>query len=69
MPTYDVEVTVTGNLRVEAESPEEAEAMAEIAPPRLAGTKVLSPDIEAEAQGEVHVLDPDNMRHKMKHRH
>lgn len=57
---------MTGVLRVEAESEEEAQRMALEAPVRMAGTKVFGLDVAAETVGEVerHTLAPDNVRQR-----
>lgn len=53
MGQYRVKVRTTGVLRVEADSPGEAERMAREAPVRMAGCKLFEADTGAETVGEV----------------
>lgn len=64
MTQYRVKVRTTGVLRVEADSPEEAERMAREAPVRMAGCKLFDPDTGAETVGEVErtSLQPEDVQ-------
>lgn len=50
---YRVEVTITGVIRVEADTPEEAEKLARRAKPMLAGKELFGPKVFGKCAGKV----------------
>lgn len=67
MTQYRVKVRAEGILRVEADSPEEAERMAEEAPVAFAGNPLFGEERAAEVRGEVerHSLQPEDQVQRM----
>lgn len=64
MTQYRVEVEIRGIVRIEANSPEEAERIGRLAEPTLAGKKIFGPKIASKYVGEVsnHALSPSSMK-------
>jgi len=67
---YRIEIKVSGVLRVEAESPEEAERMARSAIPTMHGKHLFGPKVEAKCVGKVedHNLTPNGVTQVMRNK-
>lgn len=63
MTQYRVEIEISGVVRIEANSPEEAERIGRLAEPMLAGKKIFGPKISSKCAGVVsnHSLSPSSM--------